>query len=289
MANTNPITKWLISRKEFFNLSFTQYGWPERYLPGLYDFTAQISLNGISSQGRGTDFIAVVAIEKASAEAIERYLCKVLKMDSVGFSVSGFVSATEHAKFEALERYYLNRHLSLNISFRRISESAIEPGLMQIISQLEDNSPSTFVSFHQMHTSINEYGVVCFIEDTKLNVFSFGFAFSKSLGHSLKRSFIEAIPNFAALKEKETTPSLANPLPTVLQENKPWHLSPSFHSQMLPLIFDGSDLLNPKLEPENLEDLEIETLQVSLNAIPELNDCPIEPVKITIKKKEAPK
>jgi hypothetical protein len=141
MANTNPITKWLISRKELFNLSFTQYGWPERYLPALYDFTAQISVNGISSQGRGTDFIAEVAIEKASAEAIERYLCKVLKMDSIGFSVSGFVSATEHAKFEALERYYLNRHLDLKIPFRRIDERAIEAGLVQTIDQLEDNSP----------------------------------------------------------------------------------------------------------------------------------------------------
>lgn len=289
MANTNPITKWLISRKEIFNLSFTQYGWPERYLPTLYDFTAQISANGFTSQGRGTDFSAEVAIEKASAEAIERYLCKVLKMDSVGFSVSGFVSATEHAKFEALERYYLNRHLKIKIPFRRIDESAIDATLMQMINQLEENSPSTFVSFHQMHTPINEYGVVCFIEDTKLNVFSFGFAFSNNLGHTLKRSFIEAIPNFAAQKEKELTARTKTSFSTHLQENKPWHLSQKFHSQMLPLIFDGSDLVNTKLENEKFEVLEFETLQINLDAVPELDTCPIDPVKVVIKKKEASK
>lgn len=289
MANTNPITKWLISRKELFGLSFTQYGWPERYLPALYDFTARISVNGISSQGRGTDLIAEVALEKASAEAIERYLCKILKMDSVGFSVSGFVSSTEHAKFEALERYYLNRHLVLKIPFRRIDESAIDATLMQMITQLEEQSSSTFISFHQMHTPINEYGVVCFIEDTKLNVFSFGFAFGNNLGHTLKRSFIEAIPNFAALKEKELTARTKNYFPTDLQENKPWHLSQKFHSQMLPLIFDDSDLVNTDLENKNFEDLEFETLQINLDAVPELNDCPIEPVKVSIKKKEASK
>jgi hypothetical protein len=58
-----------------------------------------------------------------------------------------------------------------------------------------------------MQTPIHEYGVVCFIEDTKLNVFSFGFAYSKNLGHSLNKSFVEAIPNFAALKEKELSAS----------------------------------------------------------------------------------
>ncbi len=289
MANTNPITKWLISRKELFNLSFTQYGWPERYLPTLYDFTAQISVNGVTSQGRGTDFIAEVAIEKASAEAIERYLCKLLKMDSVGFSVSGFVSATEHAKFEALERYHLNRHLELKIPFRRIDESAIDAALMQMINQLEDNSPSTFISFHQMHTPIDEYGVVCCIEDTKLNVFSFGFAFSKSVDHSLRRSLIEAIPNFVALKENKAISNFENSLPNALQENKPWHLSQTFHSQISPLIFDDSDLLNTNFENETFEDLEFETLQVNLDAVPELNTCPIEPVKIIIKKKEASK
>ncbi len=286
MANTNPITKWLISRKELFNLSFTQYGWPERYLPALYDFTAQISVNGISSQGRGTDFIAEVAIEKASAEAIERYLCKVLKMDSIGFSVSGFVSANEHAKFEALERYYLNRHLELKIPFLRIDERAIEATLVQTIDQLEDNSQSTFVSFHQMQTPIHEYGIVCIIEDTKLNVFSFGFAFSKNLDHSLKKSFVEAIPNFAALKEKAFSSTISNSLPNILLENKPWHLSQSFYSQILPLIFVDSDVLNSKSENKNVEEPELETLQIKFDTLPELNDCPIDPVKVCIKKKE---
>ncbi len=74
-----------------------------------------------------------------------------------------------------------------------------------------------------------------------------------------------------------------------MQENKPWHLSQKFHSQISPLIFDDSDLLNTNFENETFEELEFETLKINLDAVPELNDCPIEPVKIIIKKKEASK
>lgn len=285
MANSNPITKWLISRKELFKLSFTQYGWPEKYLPTLHDFTAEISMNGISCQGRGTDTNAEIAIEKAAAEAIERYLCKILKMDSIGFSVSGSVSALEHAKFEALERYCLNRHLHLNLPFHRIDESNVDPSLMYLIRQFEENSSPTFVSFHQMHTSANEYGVVCFIEDTKLNIFSFGFAYDDNLNKSLKRSLLEAIPNFAAIKENETSAAPLKSSQTNSRTKMPWHLDREFYSQIVPLLFESKEGSSPRIDHNHFEKIEFEILKSDISILPELDGCPIDPVKIIIKTK----
>lgn len=287
MANTTPITKWLINRKELFKLSFKQYGWTEKYLPMLHDFTAEISFNGISSQGRGTDLNAELAIEKASAEAIERYVCKILKMDSTGLSVSGEVSSTEHAKFEALERYYLNYHLSRKIPFLRIDEREIDITLKNMLQWFEDKFPSTFISFHQMHTSIHGYGVVAFIEDTSLNCFSFGFAYDKSISLSLKRSFLESIPNFAAQREKKDAILQVNSLPLNSQEKTPWHLSQEFLSQISPLLFSESP--SSKLEPYNLNPIDFEILKIELAILPEFADCPIEPIKVIIREKETKK
>src|SRR6185437_2300039 len=96
-----------------------------RYFSGLHDFEARIEVSGVAVVGRGIDFDPELAVEKASSEAIERLICNRLNISSEGFAIGGRRGADEHAKNEALERYYFNEHLRMQKPFRSIDSPII--------------------------------------------------------------------------------------------------------------------------------------------------------------------
>lgn len=281
MANTNPITRWLLSKKDLFQLSITQYGWTDKYLPLVYDFTAQIEFGAIKVCGRGTDFNSETSIEKASAEAIERYLCKKLKMTSTGLSVSGRSSSLEHARNEALERFYLSSHLELRQPLARFPDTIIEAqDIMSIVKEFKDRTSPTFVSFHQMSTPSNDYGIVCFIEETKSNIFSFGFSYGQNFEYSLQSAFLEAVPNFIALKENRELSTVG--FQTLSRDNRPWHLSDKFHSQLTPLLLSDHSIGTANLK-SFVEYPNLDVTEINVESLKELSGCPIVPVKVVTK------
>jgi hypothetical protein len=250
-------------------------------LSSIFDFAAQIEFGGIIGRGRGTDFCSETSIEKASAEAIERYLCKKLKMNSTGLSVSGRSTSVEHAMGEALERFYLFSHLDLKLPFIRCPDKLLEKlTLNSILREFEEKTQSVFVSFHQMATRPGDSGIVCFIEDTKTNIFSFGFSYGQNVELNLQRAFFEAVPNFIALKEAHELSSTAQ---SKLQEDTTlWHLSEDFHSQIMPLLFQ--DQPNQKsFFSTAIAYPSFEVTEIDIQSLGELKDCPIKPVRVSIK------
>lgn len=257
MAYKNPLATWLFSQRTIFFPNFTELDWPMRFGPGLFDFSTQIKLGNILVNGRGVDSDREIALEKSVAEAIERLICTKLKISSVGVAISGAESSETHARFEALERYFLNTHLEKEIPFSKIDSFVIQDKLISI----QRHRPQSKVMFYQMAISKELYGVVCIIKEG--GIISPGFALSLDLESSMRRSYLEALPNFARLIENtnEKIPS------------EFWHIQTSFIEKLTSLLtssYSSTQVIEtPSLVQQNLD----------LNNIPELLNCPIKPVR----------
>ncbi len=266
MVDQNRITNWLLDHKSQTQPVYTQYDWPKSYLSGVFDFGVSINMSGIESEGRGLATNPALAIEKASAEAIERWICKALNISSVGVAVSGEKSARIHADFEAFERYYLNEHIRLNVPLHLITTDNINESqdLLNLLRQLEIQNEDTKVSFYRMNTLTDQFGVVCSIVNDNDTVY--GFALTSNLVSALQKSFFEALPNYAAIK-----------IPSLLKVDEiPWHLQDSFLNKLNPLL--KTDFNTTKHQIFNQPKLAIE--KIDIFQLPELVGCPIDPMRV---------
>lgn len=223
MANKTSLAAWLYSNRQALNPRFKEFSWPERFLSGLFDFSTVLTCDGIEAEGRGVDTRREIALEKSVAEAIERLICKILGFDSIGFAAAATIDPTTHARFELLERFYLGKHIQSHTPFQKITASC------ELAEKLRSQNSNSEISFYRMATPADIFGVVCLIESFQNQKRSLGFALSDSLDNCLRRSLLEAIPNYAWLIEKDTNIEITEP-------TTPWHIDPDFLKKIIPLL-----------------------------------------------------
>lgn len=73
MASQTPITDWCLANHDILKPQIQSLNWTEEWLPGYFDFEVVLRISGTTVTGRGTDKNQRLALEKAFAEAIERY------------------------------------------------------------------------------------------------------------------------------------------------------------------------------------------------------------------------
>ena len=223
MANKTPLVSWLYSKRLELNPKFKEFNWPARVFPGVFDFATTITWNGIESNGRGVDSQREIALEKSVAEAIERLICKSIGFDSVGFAVAGTHDPEDHAKFEAMERYFLSKHLEDKIPFSKI---VFESGEIQ---KFKSANTDATIEFYRMQTPRNIFGIVCAIKSNQ--TIALGFGLTESLEKSIQRSMFEALPNYAWLTDEGK----------ILAKEMPWHIESKFLSKIEPLLSNQFD------------------------------------------------
>ncbi len=223
MANKTSLAAWLYSNRQALNPRFKEFSWPERFLSGLFDFSTVLTWNGIEAEGRGVDTRREVALEKSVAEAIERLICKKLGFDSVGFAAAATIDPSTHARFEVLERFYLEKHIQHHTLFQKITANC------ELAEKFRNQNSNSEISFHRMATPEDIFGVVCSIESFQSQKRSLGFALSDSLDNCLRRSLLEALPNYAWLIEKDTNIEITEP-------TTPWHIDSDFLKKIIPLL-----------------------------------------------------
>jgi hypothetical protein len=101
----------------------------------------------------------------------------------------------------------------------------------------------------------------------------FGFAFDKLKTTAIARSFYEAISNFAYLKD-----SKADFNSSVNSKKDIWHLRADFTNKLSELLVPHSD----SIPIQNLPEFEIQQLDIS--SIPDLEGCPVDPVRVFAKR-----
>ncbi|MBL7545522.1 MAG: hypothetical protein JNL11_17010 [Bdellovibrionaceae bacterium] len=220
MANKTPLASWLYTKRNELSPSFTELKTTSALLPGLFDFSTEITWNGITAKGRGLDSHREIALEKAVAESFERLICMTKNIDSTGMAVSGGAfDPRVHAKNELLERFYLKNHLRNHIPFKSI------PAHSKLVAEFKEINPAVGIQFYQMLTPASLHGVVCKLQGNGQT--SFGFSFSDSLEKAVELSLVEAIPSFLWLTTKNIELS---------DKERPWHVSESFFQEMTPLL-----------------------------------------------------
>lgn len=254
MANKTPLASWLYSKRQELNPKFKEFNWPARVFPGVFDFATIITWNGIESNGRGVDSQREIALEKSVAEAIERLICKSVGFDSVGFALAGTHDPEDHAKFEAMERYFLNKHLEEKIPFYQIAFENED------IQKFRSANAEAKIEFYRMQTPRHIFGIVCAMKSKQTT--ALGFGLSESFEKSIQRSMFEALPNYAWLTDEVKS----------LAEKMPWHIEPNFFSKMEPLL---SNQFNQAVVAEfalpTLTQIEVLKSQLSI-----LADAPIQ-------------
>lgn len=248
MANQTPLATWLYSKRTELNARFREFNWPKQVCPGVFDFETKISFDGIEAEGRGVDTRREIALEKSVSEAIERLICKTLQFDSVGFAVAGNFDPTEHARFEALERFYLNEHLEKSLSLVKLNFAFPD------VLKLKSHTQTSEVAFYRMQTPINFFGVVCRIQSKDSKQTSWGFALSENVDKSVRRSFFEALPSFAWLASDEK----------LEMSELPWHLQPSFCQRIQVLLSDANDFQATKELLPNLKSVAVALEPISI-------------------------
>lgn len=230
MAHQTPLATWLYSNKQIFDLRFREFDWTARHLPGVHDFSAIVRWNGVEAEGRGLANSRELALEKASAEAIERLICRILNLDSVGMAVSGTQDPTIHARNEVYERYFLDSHLNLSIPMSELKPSGSGSHIVELF---RSHNPTAALQFFKFATPTDFHGAVCLIDSQQK---SLGFAFGTSLEDVISRSFLEALPNFAWFQDKLGGQEKNQPTPKL-----PWHLREEFLNRVIPLLGGSGD------------------------------------------------
>ncbi len=204
MRSTAQLTKWLLENRSKVNPRFTEFSWPERYFRGLHDFEARIIVrdvkcNGtgesrtIEAYGRGIDFDQELAVEKASSEAIERLICMSVKIGSKGVAVAGRNGADEHAKNEALERYYFTMQETRGFPFEKIESAIAKQFAEKFAAQNQYNE----LRFYRMAIDGSINGIVCAIGKNPDDPKFLGIALDRDQDYAITRSMCEALANFA--------------------------------------------------------------------------------------------
>ncbi|MBL7557085.1 MAG: hypothetical protein JNM24_14770 [Bdellovibrionaceae bacterium] len=258
MAHKTPLAAWLYLNRSKLDPKFTEFKGTGEFLPGLFDFSTRITWNGVELEGRGVDERREIAFEKSVAECIERIICVEKNITSVGLAVSGEGhNPDSHARFEALERYYLNEHLQKRTYLKKIEFKN------NLVETFLSSTPDCNVEFFKMLTPNHLHGLVCRISGANRN--AFGFALSESSHDSERRSFLEAIPSFAWLK--------TNADAEMKNQNIPWQISNDFISNISPLLGDSStqhlqNLIIPNLVFEKIDYSKIKILNtLSMNSV----------------------
>lgn len=259
MANKTSLAAWLYSNRQELNPRFKEFSWPERFLSGLFDFSTVLTLDGVEVEGRGVDTRREVALEKSVAEAIERLICKKIGIDSVGFAAAATIDPTTHARFEALERFYLRNHIQTKTPFLKTVETC------ELAERFREQNSDSEISYYRMATPKHIFGVVCLIESLQNQRRSLGFALSDSLDNCLRRSLLEALPNFAWLIEKDTNIETTEP-------TTPWHIDSDFLNEIVPLLDTKENSVQPvgTFEIPILKNVEVFHSQIKV-----LKDAPL--------------
>lgn len=261
MANHTPLASWLYSKRTELNARFREFNWPSKIFPGVFDFETTISWRGIEANGRGVDSSREIALEKSVAEAIERLICLTLGFDSVGFAIAGTHDPSQHAKNECLERFFLNEHLKKGTTLYNVNVDFPEAEKLKLLV------PTAEVSFYRMNTPKNLFGIACRVHLADSKKSSLGFALSEILDHAARRSFLEALPNFAWLASDEK-----------LELNElPWHLKTDFVERLESLFSEIEGL-----QAEQMKSPALTSIELNLTSLPILEGAPIQTARYQI-------
>lgn len=195
MASKVSVSSWLAERFQDFAITYTELTWGRSLIRPMFDFEVAGEALGRKFVGRGTDFVEGLALEKASAEFLERVVCAKFEIptDGVALHTDPHLACIS-AKLEAKERYLLNWRLQNRIPFGESIKSSLLPELQSSIDKLSDGGAS--LALRSLNAGSGEFGAIAKINF--LNHAFIGAAVTHSNDQSVQGASVEAMRNLAA-------------------------------------------------------------------------------------------
>jgi len=226
MAHSSSLTRWLVGKRQAFEVKINDFDWSNKWSTQMFDFQVQISVDGRTFTGRGTDQNEALALEKACAEAIERGICGKLKISSRGVAVHPEAKeAILNSRQEALERAIFDWHLNSVIPFK-----LVEPTIwMKQLQALPIQRDHLGISFYESAADFNQSVTICQLSEDGQNFL--GLALDSNSVRRLDKSMIEAVRNLFAYRE-----SPKQFVESVINDPDMWCADPKFISKITPLL-----------------------------------------------------
>lgn len=253
MAHKAVAASWLLNKKDNLNVSFIEYSWGR---PDYCDIAVQIEENGLIHNGRGTDRDGDIALEKASAEAIERWCCQRMNISTVGCAIHNVeAEAIKNSQEEFLERYIFNYFLEKGSSIREIDNA-------KLFYSLASDCDYKFRSWVMCIKDLGSLIVtISFLHQKPISI---GMS-SSPLGLAIEKSYIESLRNFRAFQDDPT-----QFLEKVTKNKDLWCCDPKFLKQVMLKIEQTNSCLE-KSPQTYLTATETKSASEVLG----VNDCPL--------------
>ncbi len=283
MASTTLLVDWAIANAELLDLRVTRLTWVDKWLPGIWDFFVEITLNGKILNGRGLAETEEEAFAKAVAETLERSVIPV------GENSSGFAAhltpelAKSAAVRELIERDAFFCHWLTQTPFlsqRKLTELSINIGLTttQDIAKNAQNLGIDLV-LATMHSSPPFQSVVCCAFGSNANKpfgVTLGLGCDLDFNIAVKQATLEALRTAIAW----ITGQYSGGPPLSLNEFKSLESITPLDHERLGLSLDLEDRIRKLLSEKNSlpaplpkSNSQIDTLQYSL--APPIADAPV--------------
>ena len=197
MENTKKLTKWLLNNDKALKLKVTKVRWVDEWLPGFFDFSIKIELNGIKFIGRGVDENQGVAFVKAGSEAIERAVCNSNSIPTFGVAAhTELHKAKENAKLEVIERDRFFCHFLTKTPFRNITGLKLEGiDLERIENKLLERDIR--LRFLEMNSICGVSSTMCLASSDNKSFGIIGLGASSDIYKALEHALIECLTNTA--------------------------------------------------------------------------------------------
>jgi hypothetical protein len=257
MASETRLTQWLVNNRQALGLKLRELDWSKHWQQKIFDFEAEMTVQGKVVVGRGTDQNELLAVEKACAEAIERGICTNFGISSKGIAIhTDPQSARDNSAQEAAERAIFDWHLRTRSAFTPVPHSRLKNLPAPLIC-----NETTTIRFFEM-SAINSYdSLICLIGESDRQFL--GLASSKGIDGSAYKALIEAMRNLLAYREEPP-----NFLKSVQSNPDLWCADMEFFTKISELFTKppGELLVPPRIE--------IATELIDLKNIAWLVGCP---------------
>lgn len=125
MEHASQVALWILANRKNLNFKAQKLTWVQDYGFNLFDYAVSIKIDDREFEGRGTDSLEDLAIEKAVTEAIERYFVFIDKNLSTTNGVAAHPikeEAIKNAKYELIERDLFLTHFHSGTPFQPLSQ-----------------------------------------------------------------------------------------------------------------------------------------------------------------------
>ena len=228
MAVDDPLTAWAIANAARIGLEVTRVTWPDKWLPGFFDYRASVLVNGFRHSGQGIDRDEGKTFAKAVAEAFER---AAMAGHPDPWATAAHLDLKRASRNAYLELLVIDRVLCHHFSGSPMRSIALESFIDRTtLDALNRMLQKHSLSLHalEMRPTLDARSCVVFCWSDSLRGvvpgFVAGFGADDTIESSALHALLECLRSASSIYTSSTCPQPEEPLEELARRGSPrWH------------------------------------------------------------------